>query len=65
MKKIMVIGGVSVLQTAKAGFPYLGGNIITSFSLPSFYDNFLESRIKNNELNSDLNQKIKLFQDSI
>ena len=58
-------GGASVLQTAKASFPYLGGNIITDFSLPSFYDNFSEEGLKNEELNTDLNQKIKLFQESI
>jgi NAD(P)H-dependent FMN reductase len=58
-------GGATVLQTAKAGFPYLGGNIIADFSLPSFYDNFSEDGIKNEDLNSDLNQKIKLLEEAI
>lgn len=58
-------GGSSVLQTAKAGFPYLGGNIIADFSLPSFYDNFSEEGLKDEKLNTDLNQKIKLLQDAI
>lgn len=58
-------GGASVLQTAKASFPYLGGNIITDFSLPSFYDNFSEEGLKNEELNIALDQKIKIFQESI
>jgi len=58
-------GGATVLQTAKAGFPYLGGNIISDFSLPSFYDNFSEKGLKNEELNAALNEKIKLFQEAI
>ena len=58
-------GGATVLQTAKAGFPYLGGNIIADFSLPSFYDNFSEEGLKNEGLNTDLNQKIKLLQEAI
>ena len=55
-------GGASVLQTAKAGFPFLGGNIIADFSLPSFYDNFSKEGIVNEELNAAFNQKIVLFQ---
>lgn len=58
-------GGATVLQTAKAGFPYLGGNIIADFSLPSFYDNFSENGIKDEELDVSLKQKIKLFQEAI
>lgn len=58
-------GGATVLQTAKAGFPYLGANIIADFSLPSFYDNFSEEGIKDEELNTVLNQKIKLLQEAI
>ncbi len=58
-------GGASVLQTAKAGFPYLGGNIITDFSLPSFFDNFSDDGLKNEERNAELNEKIKFFQNAI
>lgn len=58
-------GGSSVLQAAKSTFPHLGGNIIADFSLPSFYDNFTENGIKDKELNTDLNQKINLFQEAI
>ncbi len=58
-------GGASVLQTAKTGFPFLGGNIIADFSLPSFHDNFSEEGLKNAELNTDLNRKIKLLQEAI
>ena len=58
-------GGASVLQTAKAGFPFLGGNIVADFSLPSFYDNFSEEGITNEELKAAFNQKLDLFRDSL
>ena len=58
-------GGATVLQTAKMSFPYLGGNIIADFSLPSFNDNFSEKGITNEELNAGLNQKIQLLQKAI
>ena len=54
-------GGTTVLQHAKAYFPYLGGNIIADFSLPNFHDNFSEDGITNNGLKEELNEKIRLF----
>ena len=58
-------GGASVLQTAKGGFPHLGGNIIADFSLPNFYDNYSDDGIKDEALNTALEEKIKLFQQAI
>jgi NAD(P)H-dependent FMN reductase len=58
-------GGATVLASAKATFPHLGGNIIADFSLPSFYDNFSEAGIKDEKLNDQLNQKIKQFQNAL
>ena len=58
-------GGSSVLLAAKSSFPHLGGNIVADFSLPSFYDNFSENGIINQELNAELNQKIKMLQEAI
>lgn len=58
-------GGASVLQTAKGTFPHLGGNIIADFSLPSFYDNFSTDGLKDENLSTDLEQKIELFQKAI
>jgi len=55
-------GGTTVLQTAKAYFPYLGGNVIADFSLPNFYDNFSEDEIPDNELKEELSKKIMLFE---
>ncbi len=58
-------GGTTVLSSATVSFPYLGAYVVADFSLPSFYDNFSEDGLKNEELNSVLNQKIKLFQEAI
>lgn len=58
-------GGATTLQSAKNFFPHLGGNIIADFSLGSFYDNFSENEISNDELKNELNQKIQLFEQKI
>ncbi len=43
-------GGASVLEAAKTRFPYLGGNIVASFSLPFFDKNFSEEKIMDEQL---------------
>ncbi len=58
-------GGKTVLDTAKKTFPRMGATIITDFSLPSFYDNFSENGITNEELNTELSNKINAFQQEI
>lgn len=58
-------GGNAVLSAANMAFPFFGGNIITDFSLPSFYDNFSKEGLKNEDLNKTLNQKIQMFQEAI
>ncbi|MBA6155346.1 NAD(P)H-dependent oxidoreductase [Tenacibaculum sp. S7007] len=58
-------GGASVLSIAKAGFPHMGGNVVTDFSLPSFYDNFKDGRIVNEEQNEKLKEAVVTFQKSI
>lgn len=49
-----VRGGQSVLENAKARFPFLGADIINTFSLPSFSDNFNNDKITDEFLNEDL-----------
>lgn len=49
-------GGASVLEAAKARFPFMGGNIKGSFSLPEFDKNFKEGQ---GITNPELNQKLK------
>ncbi|EAR00357.1 NADPH-dependent FMN reductase [Maribacter sp. HTCC2170] len=58
-------GGVTVLNTAKAAFPFFGGNVIADFSLPDFYDNYSKEGLKNKDLNETLGQKIQMFQEAI
>lgn len=48
-------GGSSVLEIAKNRFPYQGGKIIASFSLPNFNENFdLDKGITNSEYRNEL-----------
>jgi len=55
-------GGITVLEAAKSRFPYMGGNIIESMSLPSFYENFKEGKIIDEELNHKLRLKVQTFE---
>lgn len=57
-------GGSGVLNIAKGGFPYAGGNIVGSYSLPSFYDNF-KGEIENDELLASFNEQLELFKKSL
>jgi chromate reductase len=56
-------GGGSVLGIAKNAFPFYGGNIKATFSLPSFNDNFdvEKGRISNEELDNQLKEIIRNF----
>lgn len=48
-------GGSSVLEIATKRFPFQGGIVLNSFSLPSFYENFdIEKGITNEELKKQL-----------
>lgn len=55
-------GGMSVLEIAKNRFPYHDGNIIETFSLPFFGNNFSDGKITNNDLNVQLKSVIEKFQ---
>ena len=52
-------GGSSVLDIAIKRFPFQGGDVKGSFSLPSFHENFKEGKIINEELNADLIELIQ------
>tara|TARA_R110001583_G_scaffold177155_1_gene332154 strand:+ start:590 stop:1114 length:525 start_codon:yes stop_codon:yes gene_type:complete len=55
-------GGKSVLETAATTFPHMGANIVSTFSLPSFYDHFKNDEIQDPELKEGLLKAIKEFQ---
>ena len=58
-------GGQSVLDIAVARFPYNGGNIIGSMPFPSFYENFKEGEIVNDQLKSEIISLVDLMQKEI
>jgi NAD(P)H-dependent FMN reductase len=58
-------GGASVLEIAKGRFPYMGGNIVGEFSLPSFFDNFKEGVIVNKDFSTKLKAEVNIFQKAI
>jgi chromate reductase, NAD(P)H dehydrogenase (quinone) len=53
-------GGASVLEMAKNRFPFNGGTVVGSFSLPSFNDNFANGKITNPELDQALQNALQL-----
>ncbi|WP_445732351.1 NADPH-dependent FMN reductase [Mariniflexile sp.] len=58
-------GGASVLEMAKSRFPFMGGHIVSEFSLPNFNQNFENNKIVNPELNSNLLEAVKTFQNNL
>lgn len=59
-------GGASVMQSASASFPFLGGNIVASFSLPSFGENFSsESGIAEGTVDDDFQKALTTFKASL
>jgi chromate reductase, NAD(P)H dehydrogenase (quinone) len=59
-------GGITVLEMAKNNLPFSGGNVLATFSLPKFYENFDNSKgIINERLRSELENKINLVKGQI
>lgn len=58
-------GGQSVLQDGMSKFPHLGAASITSFSLPSFGDNFKEGKVVDKKLLEQLQNTVKDFEESL
>ena len=58
-------GGVTVLEIAKGRFPFMGGNIVADFSLPSFFDNFKEGKVVNEELHLQLTTQVEAFRKAL
>lgn len=54
-------GGATVLQSAKEYFPFLGAKTIETYSLQSFYDNFKEGEIIEENLGKELKDKTAKF----
>lgn len=54
-------GGATVLQSALTSFPYLGAEIIESFSLPAFYENFSDGNIIDPSFKNEHQRKVAHF----
>ena len=54
-------GGSGNLENMIKVFPYQGASEISSFSLPSFFDNFSEGVISNEELDLKLKELVVNF----
>lgn len=58
-------GGQSVLTIANDRFPRHGAKIIETFSLPSFYENFSSEGIKDQNLNTELENTLTNFKNNM
>lgn len=58
-------GGKSVLEIAKSRFPRHDADIIETFSLPHFSDNFKEEKIVDTELDAELKAAVNKFRKSL
>ena len=58
-------GGASVLEMASDRFPRHDANIVGKYSLPSFYDNFIDGKIVNEKLNNALFKEVTQFKKSL
>ena len=58
-------GGANVLAAAKSQFPFLDGQVVADFILPSYYDNFSNARITNEVLATQLKDALALFELSL
>lgn len=55
-------GGATVLQSASTYFPFMGASIIETFSMPSFYDNFNNGEIIDDQWKEEIRNKVQTFQ---
>ncbi|MFD1294607.1 NADPH-dependent FMN reductase [Lutibacter holmesii] len=58
-------GGQTVLDIAKARFPFNGGEIIGSLAIPSFFDNFKDNELINKDLKTALLNLVNDFQKAV
>lgn len=58
-------GGASVLAIAKDRFPRHDADIVSEFSLPSFFENFSEGKISNGAFNEQLLIQVKQFENAL
>jgi len=55
-------GGAAVLAAAKSSYPHAAADVVATFSLPKFYDNFSEDGLKDPELNTAFKEQVAALQ---
>ncbi|APD05630.1 hypothetical protein UJ101_00077 [Flavobacteriaceae bacterium UJ101] len=55
----------SAFGIAKAGFPHMGAQIVAEYSLGTFYDNFSDGKISNEEESNKLLVEVKKLQSKL
>lgn len=58
-------GGASVLEIALDRFPRHNAQIVDHFSLPFFGNNFSDGKVNNDDLDSELKNKVESFQKAL
>lgn len=58
-------GARSVLEVGVTTFSFAGAKIIGRFSLPLFYENFVDDRITDQQLDDELHKNIALLKDAL
>ncbi|MEP2935159.1 MAG: NAD(P)H-dependent oxidoreductase [Gilvibacter sp.] len=58
-------GGATVLDIAANRFPYMGGNVVATYSLPMFNANFSDNGIVDSDLASALEKAIATFKNAV
>lgn len=58
-------GGATVLEIAANRFPYMGGNIVATYSLPKFNENLGDNGIADADLAAALEKAIATFKNAV
>ncbi len=58
-------GGQTVLEIAANKFPRMGANLVSTFSLPSFFDNLTEDGIADADLRTTFKNALTVFQEAL
>ena len=53
------------MEAAKATFPRMGAKLAATFSLPSFYENFADAGISDDELRRQLEEAVAAFTEAL
>lgn len=58
-------GGASVLAAALGTFPHMGANVVADYSLPKFYENFKDSKISENDKETELKKAVAMLEKAL